>query len=241
MLRKISLLLFSIAVLTKTDSMAQQDKNVLIFSKTTGFRHSSIPKGVATVKDLLRTEGIKSLHTEDATYFCKDSLAKYDAVLFLSTTGDLFTEEQKLAFQSFIQEGKGYVGIHAASDTEHHWPWYGQLVGGYFSSHPAVQEAKIDVRNLKHKSTAHLQRVWFHKDEWYDFKDVKKGLNILMTLDETSYKDGKMGKFHPIAWFQEFDGGRSFYTGLGHTDESFDSVNFQKHIVGGVQYVLRLK
>lgn len=239
-MKNLILLFFSFVVLMKANTFGQQVKSVLIFSKTTGFRHSSIPKGAATVKDLLKAEGINSFHTEDASYFCKDSLDNFDAVVFLSTTGTIFTEEQKRAFQTFIQEGKGYVGIHAASDTEYDWPWYGQLVGGYFSSHPAVQEAKIDVHNLKHKSTAHLQRVWFHKDEWYDFKNIKDGLNILMTLDEDSYKGGKMGKFHPIAWFQEFDGGRSFYTGLGHTEESFDVVNFQKHIVGGVKYVLKL-
>lgn len=239
-MKNLSFFLLIVLVLTKANSFAQQAKNVLIFSKTTGFRHNSIPKGVRVVTNLLTEQGIKSFHTEDAAFFCQDSLNNYDAVLFLSTTGDIFTTEQKAAFQAFIQVGNGYVGIHAASDTEFNWPWYGQLVGGYFSSHPSVQEAKIEVQNRKHPATKHLQRVWFHKDEWYDFKDVKEGLNILMTLDEGSYKGGKMGKFHPIAWFQEFDGGRSFYTGLGHTEESFDSIDFQKHIVGGVKYVLKL-
>lgn len=239
-MKTLSVFLLLCLVLIEANSFAQQAKNVLIFSKTTGFRHSSIPKGVRVVTSLLAEQGIKSFHTEDAAFFCLDSLHNYDAVLFLSTTGDIFTAEQKKAFQTFIRAGNGYVGIHAASDTEFNWPWYGQLVGGYFSSHPSVQEAKIDVKNRKHPATQHLQSVWFHKDEWYDFKDVKNGLNILMTLDEDSYKGGKMGKFHPIAWFQEFDGGRSFYTGLGHTEESFDSTDFQKHIVGGVRYVLKL-
>lgn len=222
-------------------SLSQQAKSVLIFSKTTGFRHESISKGVLTVSKLLNDSGVNTFHTEDASYFCVDSLSRYDAVLFLSTTGDILSKDQKLAFQQFVQSGHGFVGIHAASDTEYNWPWYGQLVGGYFSSHPAVQKATIDVVNPNHPSTAHLQNVWIHRDEWYDFKDVKEGLNILMTLDEKSYEGGKMGKFHPIAWFQEFDGGRSFYTGLGHTNESFDSINFQKHILGGVFYVLKHK
>jgi type 1 glutamine amidotransferase len=170
-----------------------------------------------------------------------DSLGQFDAVIFLSTTGDIFDAAQKEAFQKYIQSGKGYVGIHAASDTEYGWPWYGALVGGYFSSHPNVQNAEIQVLDHEHPSTRHLPQVWFHRDEWYDFKDVKQGLNILMNLDEQSYEGGKMGKFHPIAWFQEYDGGRSFYTGLGHTDESFDSELFQKHILGGLYYVLQLK
>lgn len=112
-------------------------------------------------------------------------------------------------------------------------------MGGYFSSHPAVQDAQIRVVNQKHLATKHLPKIWFHRDEWYDFKSVKEGLHILMDLDETSYKGGKMGKFHPIAWYQEFDGGRSFYTGLGHTLEAFDEEKFQTHFLGGLRYVLK--
>lgn len=221
-------------------SIAQQ-KSILIFSKTTGFRHESIPTGVTTIKALLQRENIAVTHTEDANAFNSSELQKFDAVIFLSTTGDLFNDAQKVAFQQFIQSGKGYVGIHAASDTEHNWAWYGRLVGGYFASHPHIQEAQIEVKNRNHQSTKYLPSVWLHKDEWYDFKDVKAGLHILMELNETSYQGGKMGKFHPIAWFQEFDGGRAFYTGLGHTHESFHSDNFKKHILGGIQYVLGLK
>jgi len=216
-------------------------ESILIFTKTTGFRHASIPKGVEAVSQLLNNAEINTFHTEDAKYFCKDSLAKFDAVVFLNTTGDVLNQEQKKSFEEFIQSGRGYVGIHAASDTEFNWPWYGQLVGGYFVSHPAVQDAEIRVLNRKHLSTQHLPKVWIHRDEWYDFKDVKPGLHILMTLNEESYEGGKMGKFHPIAWFQEYDGGRSFYTGLGHTEESYDSEDFQKHILGGVFYVLNRK
>jgi len=218
---------------------AYSQERVLIFTKTTGFRHKSIPKGVETVKKILQKEGIATVHTEDARYFCVDSLHQFGAVIFLSTTGNLFNDEQKADFQRFIREGKGFVGIHAASDTEFEWPWYGELVGGYFTKHPAVQEAKIDVVDRTHLSTRHLSKIWWHKDEWYDFRDIQPGLHVLMTLDEQSYTGGTMGKFHPIAWFREFDGGRTFYTGLGHTEESFDEVLFQKHIVGGIKYVLK--
>lgn len=237
---RVFLFFFACIILNINYIYSQNKKNVLVFSKTTGFRHVSIPKGVETVSSLLQKEGIQTVHTEDANYFCPDSLQQFEAVIFLSTTGDIFSPDQKQAFQKFIQSGKGFVGIHAASDTEYNWSWYGQLVGGYFSSHPAVQDAEIQVLNRKHPSTKHLQNKWFHRDEWYDFKNVKPGLNILMNLNEESYKGGKMGKFHPIAWFQEFDGGRSFYTGLGHTEESFDSEQFQKHILGAVQYVLKI-
>jgi type 1 glutamine amidotransferase len=239
-MRKLYLLVL-IMMATMTFASAQKSKSVLIFSKTTGFRHESIPKGVKTVSKLLADNNINYLHTEDAVHFHADSLKKYDAVIFLNTTGDVLDETQKQNFQRFIQSGKGYVGIHAASDTEYNWPWYGALVGGYFVSHPAVQEAHIQVENRKHISTKHLPKTWIHRDEWYDFKDVKPGLHILMALDETTYKGGKMGKFHPIAWFQEYDGGRAFYTGLGHTNESYDSELFQKHIIGGIKYALKIK
>lgn len=217
---------------------AYSQERVLIFTKTAGFRHKSIPKGIETVTKLLKAENIQPVHTEDARYFCTDSLRQFAAVIFLNTTGNILDEQQKAAFQDFIRSGKGYMGIHAASDTEFEWPWYGKLVGGYFSQHPPVQEAKIDVVDRTHLATKHLPQIWWHKDEWYDFRDVRPGLHILMALDEQSYQGGTMGKFHPIAWFREFDGGRTFYTGLGHTEESYDVPNFQKHIIGGIRYVL---
>ena len=220
------------------EAIAYGQQKVLIFTKTAGFRHKSIPKGVETLQNLLHTEGIASLHTESSNYFCSDSLDQYDAVIFLNTTGTILDKKQQKAFQAFIRSGKGFVGIHAASDTEFEWPWYGELVGGYFSQHPEIQEAKINVVDRNHLSTQHLQDVWWHKDEWYDFKDIKSGLHILMELDEESYKGGTMGQHHPIAWFREFDGGRSFYTGLGHTDEAYDEALFQKHIIGGIKYAL---
>lgn len=213
-------------------------ERVLIFTKTTGYRHKSIPKGVETVTKLLKAEKIIPVHSEDANYFSTDSLRQFAAIIFLNTSGSVLNEQQKVAFQNFIRLGKGYMGVHAASDTEFEWPWYGELVGGYFTQHPPVQEAKIDVVDRTHAATEHLQDVWWHKDEWYDFKNIQPGLHILMTLDEQSYEGGTMGKFHPIAWFREFDGGRSFYTALGHTEESYDEVYFQKHLIGGIKYVL---
>ncbi|WP_313367469.1 ThuA domain-containing protein [Sphingobacterium mizutaii] len=216
----------------------EKPKKVLVFTKTAGFRHDNIEEGVKVLTKLLKDENIGMFHTEDANIFLADSLKNFDAVLFFSTTGTILDEEQKVAFQNFLKSGKGFMGIHAATDTEHDWPWYNNLVGAYFASHPAVQEAKIDVKNRKHLATKHLPKVWMHKDEWYDFSNVKPDLKILMTLDEKSYKNGKMGDFHPIAWYQKYDGIKVFYTGLGHTKESFYEPNFQKQIIGGLKYVL---
>lgn len=213
-------------------------KKVLIFSKTQGFRHSSIEKGAQVLKQLLDKEKIGSDHSEDAALFTDQGLKKYDAVIFLSTTGNILDDTQKDAFVRYIQSGKGFVGIHAATDTEFDWPWYNGLVGAYFASHPAVQKAKIDVLDRKHAATKHLEPIWWHKDEWYNFKDVKDGLQVLMNLDEKSYNGGKMGDHHPISWSQNYDGGKVFYTGLGHTEESYDEPEFQKHLIGGVLSVL---
>ncbi len=239
MKNSVILLLFMAMLLSCSQAWADASpKKVLVFTKTTGFRHANIEKGVTVLKNIFSKEGIAVSHTEDANVFLADSLQSFQAVIFFSTTGTILNAEQKTAFQKFIESGRGFMGIHAAADTEYEWPWYANLVGAYFASHPAVQEAKIDVVNRKHLATRHLQKIWMHKDEWYDFKDVKPGINILMMLDETSYKGGKMGKFHPIAWFQEFKGYRMFYTGLGHTEESFDDLNFQKQLIGGLKYVM---
>ncbi|PUV25326.1 ThuA domain-containing protein [Sphingobacterium athyrii] len=216
-------------------------KRVLIFSKTQGFRHSSIEKGAQVLKQLLDKEKIASDHSEDAALFTDQGLKKYDAVIFLSTTGNILDDTQQEAFVHYIQSGKGFVGIHAATDTEYDWPWYNGLVGAYFTSHPAVQQAKIDVLDRKHAATKHLDPVWQHKDEWYNFKDVKDDLHVLMNLDEKSYNGGKMGDNHPISWSQDYDGGKVFYTGLGHTEESYDEPKFQKHVIGGILSVLPKK
>ncbi|MDF2478593.1 MAG: Crp/Fnr family transcriptional regulator [Sphingobacterium sp.] len=222
-----------------TTSSAQ--KKILIFSKTQGFRHSSIEKGAQVLKRLLDNEKISSDHSEDAALFTDQVLKKYDAIIFLSTTGNILDETQQDAFVRYIQSGKGFVGIHAATDTEFEWPWYNGLVGAYFSSHPAVQKAKLDVIDRKHAATKHLDPIWWHKDEWYNFKDVKEGLHVLMNLDEKSYNGGKMGDHHPISWSQNYDGGKVFYTGLGHTEESYDEPEFQKHLIGGILSVLPKK
>jgi len=237
-MNKFFIFLFFFFAVTMT---AVAQKRVLIFSKTQGFRHSSIEKGAQVLKQLLDKEKIASDHSEDAALFTDQGLKKYDAIIFLSTTGNILDEIQQDAFVRYIQSGKGFVGIHAATDTEFDWPWYNGLVGAYFTSHPAVQNAKIAIVDRKHMATKHLDPVWWHKDEWYNFKDVKEGLHVLMNLDEKSYNGGKMGDHHPISWSQNYDGGKVFYTGLGHTEESYDEPAFQKHLIGGILSVLPKK
>ncbi len=219
---------------------AQSTKNLLIFTKTAGFRHECIEKGVESISEILQTNGIRFYHTEDSRFFIADSLKQFDGVLFLNTTGDILNEEQQQALETFFKSGKGFIGIHSATDTEYDWPWYGKLVGGYFKSHPKIQKAQLEIKDSTHISTRHLEKRWLHEDEWYNFKQLHPNIQILMYVDESSYQGGEMGDNHPVSWYREFEGGRMFYTALGHTLESYDDVNFRKHILGGILYVLKL-
>ncbi|MCP3903830.1 MAG: carbohydrate-binding protein [Planctomycetes bacterium] len=208
---------------------------ILVFTRTAGFRHRSIPDGVASLRDLGREYGFAVEHTEDPARFTDARLARFDAVVFLSTTGDVLDETQQAAFERYVRAGGGYVGIHAASDTEYEWPWYGRLVGAYFKSHPRVQDATIIVTDRTHPSTIHLPERWDRHDEWYDYRDNPRGkVHVLATLDERTYEGGRMGRDHPTAWCHVHDGGRAWYTGGGHTSESFAEPAFRRHMLGGI-------
>ena len=210
---------------------------VLVFSKTAGFRHGSIPAGVAGMRTLAKENGFFVDGTEDSAAFNDDNLSRYAVVVFLNTTGDILDDDQQQAFERYIRSGRGFVGIHSAADTEYDWPWYGKLVGAYFKSHPAVQVAEVIVADRVHPSTAHLPERWERRDEWYDYRASPRGsVHVLATIDEASYQNGKMGHDHPIAWCHEFDGGRAWYTGGGHTDASYVEPAFMKHILGGVRW-----
>ncbi|WP_433347573.1 ThuA domain-containing protein [Microtetraspora malaysiensis] len=210
---------------------------VLVFSKTTGFRHDSIPDGIAAIQKLGQDDGFAVDTTEDSTKFTDENLAQYQAVIFLSTTGDpLGTQEQKDAFQRYIQKGGGYVGIHAAADSGYSWSWYGKLVGAYFKSHPAIQQATVTVEDPAHPSTANLPTSWSRTDEWYDYQANPRGtVHVLTSLNEKSYSGGTMGIDHPSTWCQDYDGGRSWYTGLGHTKQSFTEPQFLNLLLGGIK------
>ncbi len=210
---------------------------VLVFSKTAGFRHDSIETGVARVKQLGTANNFAVDATEDATAFKAANLRNYDAVIFLSTTGDVLNDAQQAAFENYIADGGGYMGVHSAADTEYDWKFYGNLVGAYFKGHPAIQEATIKVADKLHPATKGLPDRWTRTDEWYDYRTNPRGdVHVLATLDEKSYTGATMGADHPITWCQEYGGGRSFYTGLGHTKESYGEPAFQRLLLGGIRY-----
>jgi type 1 glutamine amidotransferase len=209
---------------------------VLVFSKTAGFRHDSIPAGISAIQQLGTANGFTVTATEDANQFTTANLAQYQAVIWLSTTGDVLNATQQTAFESYIGSGGGYVGIHAAADTEYDWPFYGGLVGAYFSSHPAIQQASITVEDRTSAATSHLPATWTRTDEWYNYRaNPRPNVHVLMRLNESSYTGGTMGADHPITWCQNYRGGRAFYTGLGHTQESYADSNFTRMLLGGIQ------
>ena len=215
---------------------------VLVFSRAAGFRHGSIPVAVGALTKLSAERGWKLLASEDPAQFSEITLAAYDVIVFLSTSGDVLNESQQAAFESFMRSGKGFVGIHSASDTEYDWPFYGGLVGAYFREHPAVQSARVRVENRAHPATATLPEVWTRTDEWYSFRsNPRANVQVLLSLDESSYAPGTsaMSGDHPIAWCHEYEGARAFYTALGHTDETYAEPLFLEHVAGGIEWAAR--
>jgi type 1 glutamine amidotransferase len=209
---------------------------LLVFTKTSGFRHSSIEHGVTAVRGIAAERAWQVEHTEDAAVFEDARLAKLGAVIWLNTTGDVLGADQQAAFERYIRAGGGYVGIHSASDTEYDWLFYGSLVGAYFSSHPQIQTATLRVEDRSHPATAHLGTSWQRTDEWYDFRqNPRPSVRVLISIEEATYTGGNMGD-HPMAWYHEFEGGRAFYTALGHTDESYTEPDFVRHLAGGIAW-----
>ena len=214
---------------------------VLVFSKTAAFRHGSIPAGKVALVKLGAEQGFAVDTTEDASRFSAEGLAPYRAVVFLSTTGDVLNDAQQAAFERWLRAGHGYVGVHAATDTEYDWPWYGRLAGAYFQSHPSnpnVRKGTFVVVDKGHPATRGLPERWERSDEFYNFKQINPALRVVMTIDEKSYQGGTNGPDHPMAWYHAYDGGRAFYTAVGHTNESFGEPLVLQHLAGGIRWAM---
>ncbi len=228
----------SILVIGLMASCTQKEKKILVFSKTTGFRHNSIETGIETIQKLGVENSFEVNATEDASFFTEAVLKQYSAILFLNTTQDILDEAQQSEMERYIQAGGGFVGIHAATDTEYDWPWYNTLVGAYFKGHPRVQEGTLRVLDKDHGSTSFLGDTWSRADEWYNLKSINPDIHVLIDIDEKTYEGGTNGEDHPISWYHEYDGGRAFYTVMGHTKETFLEHDFQAHLLGGIQYAI---
>lgn len=236
-------LFFTTCNISKTTAslIKETSSSILVFTKTNGYRHQSIEKGMATLQKLGEEHGFNVTHTEDSLQFNAATLGQYKVVVFLNTTGDVLGKEQEADFENYIAQGGSYMGIHSAADTEYDWAWYGKLVGGYFDGHPNdpnVRTAIIDCENHNHKATAMLSQRWERSDEWYNYKSLNREVNVLLNLDETSYEGGTNGEYHPIAWYHQVGKGKALYTGGGHTKEAYDEPLFQQHLLGALQYLM---
>ncbi|UGQ49100.1 ThuA domain-containing protein [Massilia endophytica] len=221
--------------------------NVLLFTKTAGWHHDSIHAGVTAVQELGKLHDFGVFWTADAERVFNDKeLAKYQAVVFLLTTGDVLTEAQQAAFERYIKAGGGYVGVHSASDTEYKWPWYTKMVGRMFHVHPAVQTAVLKVEDRNFPGMERFAPRSLATEEWYEFGPAQSDrLTYLLSVDESTYKpqtkwpdrEGKgMGSFHPVSWYQPYDGGRAFYTALGHLPATYGDPVFRHHLYGGIYW-----
>ena len=240
-------LLVSLALLASlsipVDTRAQEPR-VLVFSKTAGYRHSSIPNGIAAVRKLAQQNGFAVDATEDAGAFTERNLARYRAVVFLNTTGDVLDAAQQDDLERYIQAGGGYVGVHSATDTEYEWAWYGRLAGAYFVSHPNnpnVRKGSYRLRDTTHLSTQGLPARFDREDEFYNFKSIDPTIHVLVEIDETSYEGGTNGPHHPMTWYHDFEGGRAWYTNMGHTEATYTEPLFLQHLLGGLRYAMGSK
>ena len=208
--------------------------SVLVITETKGWVHDSIESGLKLIQNIGNKNNFNVYHSDNSSVITYKNLKEIKTIIFLNTTEEILTDVEQKVMESFIRSGKGFVGVHAAADTEYNWQWYGKLVGAYYRNHPEVMNGKI--LTINHKITNHLDSEWEIEDEWYNFDYVNYDINILLHLDEDSYIGGEHPDYHPITWYHEYDGGRSFYTGLGHTKEVYDDERFIKLLEKGILY-----
>lgn len=234
---KIYLLLILVVVISSCQQKRPGKPRVLVFSKTAGFHHNSINQGNAAIQKLGLENNFDVDTTSNADRFVEDSLKNYSAVIFLNTSGDVLNNYQEADFERYIQAGGGYVGIHSAADSEVDWGWYNRLVGGYFGSEPVLKKATLSISDKSHPATKGMDDTWEITDEWYTFKKLYEPVKVLMTVDKSVFNSPEVEKT-PVAWYHDYDGGRSFYTSLGHEEGIYSDPKFLKHLLGGIEYAI---
>jgi type 1 glutamine amidotransferase len=213
--------------------------NVLIFTKTRAFRHECIEPGVKAMQAFFSKHGITTVHSEDSLMFTPEKLNSFDAIMFFQTTGNILDSLEQDAFIKFIRSGKGFVGVHSAADTEYDWPWFGELLGARFADHPDIQSGVLIRIDSAKIATAHLPDRWTRTDEWYNFKQAPNNVHVELMADEATYTGGTMGANHPMSWYHYFEGGRSYYTALGHTVESYQDTLVLQHLMKAVVWAAK--
>jgi len=239
-------LILNVACIAQKEQKFEKPINVLVFTKTSGYRHASISSGLKMLSDQCKRQNWVITTTEDASLFRDDFLGRFDVAVFLNPTGDAICDEGQAAFEKFMKNGKGFVGIHAAADFEYEWSFYGDLVGAYFRAHPPKQKATVIFENFDHPAMKPFEGmdVYTTVDEWYSFKENPRSkVNVLARLDESTIKkskndDWKMGD-HPVVWWNEKDGIRTFYTVFGHTREAFQDELIIEHIINAINWAAK--
>ena len=212
---------------------------VLVLTKHQGYSHRSIPAAVTAMHTLGARHGFTVLATDDANLFVDDALRAFAAVIFLNTTGNIFSQEQKAALERYVHAGGGVVGIHSALDTESGWAWYHRLLGADFANHSRIQRARLTVSSAEEGRNPRLPQPWERTDEWYNYRVPPERVNVLVSVDEESYRGGTMGRSHPVSWSHDFEGGRAWYTAMGHTTCTYSEGPFLDHVLGGIRYAAK--
>lgn len=208
---------------------------VLLYTRTTDYRHDSIPHAAGVVTDLLAEDGHETVHTEEPGAHTREALAGYDLVVWLSTSGDVLSDDEREAFAEWLAGGGAWAGVHSATFSEPGWAEFERIAGARFTDHPELQPGLVRVADAGHPSTADLPPAWTHADEWYNFARPPADRTVLLTVDEASYAGGTMGDPHPIAWYGGYGRGRTWYTSLGHAAEAYDTPELRAHLRGGLR------
>ncbi len=230
-----------------TSNAQSSGMKALLFTKTAGFHHESINEGVEGIRALAERHSFDLEWQVMTNVFSDEGLKKFDVVIFLNTTGDVLNDKEQAAFERYIKNGGGWVGVHAASDTEYDWEWYTKMVGMMFKIHPSQQTAYLHVEDSNFPGMGRFPKKLLWTDEWYQYQQpaLSNDLHFLVSVDEKSYKpyakwgenEGKgMGDFHPMSWYHNYDGGRAFYTGLGHIGAIYSDQTFLDHLYGGIYW-----
>ena len=235
----------AVALTTGVPAIAAEQPKVLVFHLATGYRHNSIDAGLPALKALGEREKFRVETSDDPNIFNTEALKSFKAIVFLNTTtqpkkpeSEWLTGDRQTALQGFVRRGGGVVGIHAAADSHYGWAWYGRLMGARFTKHPAgTPMGSLTVVDRKHQTTVGMPPSFQRKDEWYYFDDYDPTVRVLVTLDPASINQRDANP-NPISWVKEFEGGRVFYTAMGHTPESFSDPLVMKHIAAGLKWTM---
>lgn len=244
----LALFVFGAFTIKKNSIPSVKGKRVLIYTKNgKGYVHKNIPSSVAALKEICAGLKVSADVSDNPTDFTSENLKKYDALIFSNTNNEIFdTDQQKKALQDYIRGGGGFVGIHSACGSERSWPWFWAMLGGKFVRHAPHQEYVVIVTDPNNPSTYFLPERWTVNDECYYCKELNPDIHVLLSADLTTVKDENMDKYpdetfghqFTLCWCHSFDGGREWYTALGHDAETYNTPLFRQHLEGGILWAL---